>query len=377
MTSQTPKRVVLGSLDVNVHTPAKRAVSPSSSPLKPTTTTTTTAAAAARPPISNQAVQKPMVYQTPQRGGGQRTRQTGLSSGSKRGHEEGEDADAEGQSIKRLRRVSEADRICFVELRSESDRGEEQHMESFDRSMWSVGTMFRRSSHDGIRLLSSSPRAALLSSPSTQGALNDESLEINVTQDTIITEPDVPVVEPMAPPQPLPPPMESSIAPAAASQEQLRERAQALRLRLSLASYKVRTNQTEIPLSRLQVRRTSPKLQSGSFPRLPPYSSYLSRQIRESMVPHIKIHQPSSKSRNSPDPDQHPPSSPPTFHAASRVIEVGQESNPSQELQQNDVENQLLPTSAPLGENESMLDPRLRTPMRGTEYPEKLTGSPI
>ncbi|RFU33232.1 hypothetical protein B7463_g3110, partial [Scytalidium lignicola] len=361
MASQTPRRVVLGSLDVNVNTPSKRAVSPSSSPLK----------AAARPQISSQLVQTPSAVQAQQQG--ELAREGGLA-GAKRGRDLGEDREL---SPKKLRAGSDPEESP-EEIGSESGRrgmGEgEERSEVFGGGLWSVDTMFHHSNHDELAPLSSSPRAALLSSPSTQGAMN-ESLDMNVTQDTIITEPDIPAVEVLvAAPSP---PAPSPAVPVTMSQAQLRERAQALRLRLSLASYKIRTNQTDVPLSRLQVRSTSPRLPPRSFTRPKMGSSHVSRQVRQPIIPDIKIQRPSSKSQPSSDSDQHPPSSPPTFHVPYSILTAGQDISLPQDHKADDPEDQRqLVTPISPRKNEEMLDPRLRSPISKTEYPEKLTGSP-
>ncbi|RYO76956.1 hypothetical protein DL766_007472 [Monosporascus sp. MC13-8B] len=73
----------------------------------------------------------------------------------------------------------------------------------------------------------------------------------DISQSTVMTEPDAEGATgvagplPAAPPPPQRPPM---------TREEARQKAEVLRLRLGLASYKVRTGQTDVPLERLQVR---------------------------------------------------------------------------------------------------------------------------
>ncbi|POS78288.1 hypothetical protein DHEL01_v203318 [Diaporthe helianthi] len=99
---------------------------------------------------------------------------------------------------------------------------------------------------------------------------------INTSQDTTITEPDTdapimataaaaPPTAPVAPaavptaslagtltsPQLLPPPPQTR---RISSREELRQKTEILKLRLSLANYKVKTGQVDVPLDRLQVR---------------------------------------------------------------------------------------------------------------------------
>ncbi|KAG8161855.1 hypothetical protein KVR01_008842 [Diaporthe batatas] len=99
---------------------------------------------------------------------------------------------------------------------------------------------------------------------------------INTSQDTTITEPDTdaptiatttapptaavaPAAAPtpslsnsLAPPQLLPPPPPQTRR--ITSREELKQKTEILRLRLSLANYKVKTGQIDVPLDRLQVR---------------------------------------------------------------------------------------------------------------------------
>ncbi|TGO40754.1 hypothetical protein BHYA_0032g00350 [Botrytis hyacinthi] len=91
------------------------------------------------------------------------------------------------------------------------------------------------------------------------------------------------------------------------SREEIRQKSQALRLRLSLANYKVKTNQIDLPLSRLQVLSTSPKLPSLARLRRYSYGKSMGRTPlpgapstdtgRES-VPAINIQAPDSANKN-------------------------------------------------------------------------------
>ncbi|TGO62811.1 hypothetical protein BCON_0017g00530 [Botryotinia convoluta] len=91
------------------------------------------------------------------------------------------------------------------------------------------------------------------------------------------------------------------------SREEIRQKSQALRLRLSLANYKVKTNQIDLPLSRLQVRSTSPKLPSLARLRRYSYGKSMGRtplpgapstDTGREVVPTINIQAPGSANKN-------------------------------------------------------------------------------
>ncbi|TGO90984.1 hypothetical protein BPOR_0044g00220 [Botrytis porri] len=91
------------------------------------------------------------------------------------------------------------------------------------------------------------------------------------------------------------------------SRVEIRQKSQALRLRLSLANYKVKTNQIDLPLSRLQVRSTSPKLPSLARLRRYSYEKSMGRtplpgapsmDTGREAVPFIKIQAPGSANKN-------------------------------------------------------------------------------
>ncbi|CAJ2506867.1 Uu.00g080530.m01.CDS01 [Anthostomella pinea] len=84
----------------------------------------------------------------------------------------------------------------------------------------------------------------------------------NASQVTAITEPDA---ELAASPLPVPPRRQRTL-----TREDARQKAETLRLRLGLASYKVRTGQTDVPLERLQVKPIPGQQQAEpQLPRLP------------------------------------------------------------------------------------------------------------
>ncbi|CCD54183.1 putative cyclin-dependent kinase protein [Botrytis cinerea BcDW1] len=91
------------------------------------------------------------------------------------------------------------------------------------------------------------------------------------------------------------------------SREEIRQKSQALRLRLSLANYKVKTNQIDLPLSRLQVCSTSPKLPSlarlrgyshGKIMERTPLPGARNMDTGREAVPTINIQGPGSANKN-------------------------------------------------------------------------------
>ncbi|KAI1128052.1 hypothetical protein F5Y10DRAFT_181908 [Nemania abortiva] len=86
---------------------------------------------------------------------------------------------------------------------------------------------------------------------------------VDNSQLTVISEPDVETAA--APPTTAPAVVENRPRQGSMTREEARQKAEILRLRLGLASYKVRTNQADVPLERLQVR---PVL--GKFPKQSP-----------------------------------------------------------------------------------------------------------
>ncbi|PBP28970.1 hypothetical protein BUE80_DR000095 [Diplocarpon rosae] len=90
---------------------------------------------------------------------------------------------------------------------------------------------------------------AVFSPSSSCESQND--VDLTDSQNTTITVPDDP---PPAHPSPL-------------TREQLYQKAREIKLRLSLASYKVRTNQIDIPISRLEIRASTTPSKNHSFSR--------------------------------------------------------------------------------------------------------------
>ncbi|KAK4038467.1 hypothetical protein C8A01DRAFT_37592 [Parachaetomium inaequale] len=86
-------------------------------------------------------------------------------------------------------------------------------------------------------------------SPDTPSVFDNSA--VDNSQVTILTEPDVTGPAP-APVAAAAPPLPAPRARPTLTREQAREKAEILRLRLGLASYKVRTGQTDVPLDRLE-----------------------------------------------------------------------------------------------------------------------------
>ncbi|KAI1395149.1 hypothetical protein F4819DRAFT_204862 [Hypoxylon fuscum] len=106
-------------------------------------------------------------------------------------------------------------------------------------------------------------------SPEEEDSLMFDNSTVDNTQATTITEPDtlMPLVLPPPPPRRQP----------SMTREEARQKAEKLRLRLGLASYKVRTGQTDVPLDQLKVKpiwfgraRSNTAPQSQEKPSLPP-----------------------------------------------------------------------------------------------------------
>ncbi|KAI8634637.1 hypothetical protein F5Y19DRAFT_119213 [Xylariaceae sp. FL1651] len=102
-------------------------------------------------------------------------------------------------------------------------------------------------------------------SPATSSVFDNSTIDNSHV--TAVTEPDDEAAAPVVV-------AESRPRPRSMTREEARQKAEVLRLRLGLASYKVKTNQTDVPLERLQVRRlpgrSSPKQAQlpTSLPRL-------------------------------------------------------------------------------------------------------------
>ncbi|KAH6720049.1 hypothetical protein BKA61DRAFT_730428 [Leptodontidium sp. MPI-SDFR-AT-0119] len=108
-------------------------------------------------------------------------------------------------------------------------------------------------------------------SPASSFTSQDNS-GLNDSQNTTITIPDD---------SPLPP------RPSPLTREELRQKAREIKLRLSLASYKVRTNQIDIPISRLEIRSSSTSSRIPPLPRITTQCSQTQQISRPSTAQHI------------------------------------------------------------------------------------------
>ncbi|KAH7418174.1 hypothetical protein BKA64DRAFT_653747 [Cadophora sp. MPI-SDFR-AT-0126] len=145
------------------------------------------------------------------------------------------------------------------------------------------------------------------SSPASSVTSQDNS-GMNDSQNTTITIPDD---------SPLPP-RRSPL-----TREELRQKAREIKLRLSLASYKVRTNQIDIPISRLEIRSSTASSRIPPLPRNTTLSSqihhHVSRPSTASQVPDINLQRPSAEMKRPQLVTM--PSSPPSYHSAPRSID--------------------------------------------------------
>ncbi|KAI0846221.1 hypothetical protein F5Y00DRAFT_244367 [Daldinia vernicosa] len=100
-------------------------------------------------------------------------------------------------------------------------------------------------------------------SPEEDSMFLDNSI-IDITLETAVTEPDIEVVAPAPPTPPAPTRRRSTM-----TREEARQKAEMLRLRLSLASYKVRTGQTDVSLEQLEAKSLlkSGRSKEPSLPR--------------------------------------------------------------------------------------------------------------
>ncbi|KAI8960193.1 hypothetical protein F5Y11DRAFT_330781 [Daldinia sp. FL1419] len=100
-------------------------------------------------------------------------------------------------------------------------------------------------------------------SPEEESSPIDDSA-IDITQETVITEPDAEVATIALPTPPAPTRRRSTM-----TREEARQKAETLRLRLGLASYKVRTGQTDVSLEQLEAKSLLPKSTRHKEPVLP------------------------------------------------------------------------------------------------------------
>ncbi|KAK7751299.1 hypothetical protein SLS62_006705 [Diatrype stigma] len=137
-------------------------------------------------------------------------------------------------------------------------------------------------------------------SPGADSSIFDNSAH-DISQSTVVTEPDVTPPPPPPAPAPAPAPAGIVVAPLATlplptlpppapsqrpamTREEARQKAEILRLRLGLASYKVRTGQTEVPLERLQ-QTSAPPPQRKALPSAPVPSLQAARGASFSHAP--------------------------------------------------------------------------------------------
>ncbi|KAE9379118.1 hypothetical protein N431DRAFT_451024 [Stipitochalara longipes BDJ] len=126
------------------------------------------------------------------------------------------------------------------------------------------------------------------SSPTS--SLGSRQAGLDDSQNTTITEPDdVPIFIPTI----------ARPVSVRLTMEEIRERAEVLKLRLKLASYKVRTNQIDIPISRLQIKTLSST--SPELPRHPRLANSSQRRIplpaTATALPDIRLQTPSAEKR--------------------------------------------------------------------------------
>ncbi|EKD11902.1 hypothetical protein MBM_09925 [Drepanopeziza brunnea f. sp. 'multigermtubi' MB_m1] len=200
--------------------------------------------------------------------------------------------------------------------------------------------------------LSGPPSPESVASPASSFRSQDN--EMNDSQNTTITIPD----DDLLPPRALP-----------LSHEQLRQKAKEIKLRLRLASYKVRTNQIDIPISRLEVRSsgasisTTSKAPSSAItqPTKPSSQSQpVSRPSTAPTVPDISLQTPSAENKR-------PkavaiPSSPPAHHSTQNPPDK----QTSSKNAPASVTREFIATPVIPRQRESLLNPpALGTPTKG------------
>ncbi|KAI9048889.1 hypothetical protein LZ554_006743 [Drepanopeziza brunnea f. sp. 'monogermtubi'] len=188
---------------------------------------------------------------------------------------------------------------------------------------------------------------------SPASSFRSQDNEMNDSQNTTITIPD----DDLLPPRALP-----------LSREQLRQKAKEIKLRLRLASYKVRTNQIDIPISRLEIRSsgasmsTTSRASSSSItqPTRPSsQSQQVSRPSTAPNVPDISLQTPSAENKR-------PkavafPSSPPAHHSTQNSPERQTSPNKAAASVTREI---VAPPVMPL-QRESLLNPpALGTPTK-------------
>ncbi|KAL2159589.1 hypothetical protein VTH06DRAFT_2158 [Thermothelomyces fergusii] len=261
--SSPVKRRVLGALDPNAWSPSKarrhegakqkpvtptwrqspikaKSIAPRQEPAARATTSPTTRVSSASPSSPRSPSPSPsqsLVPDTPERGTGVESRKRRSPSPSaadppSSGMAAAAAAAAETEAAEE--REPAAKRACLDGRRE--DDGQVRRLESPPSSTpttRTTGTTRHRSA-----------------SPDTPSVFDNSA--VDNSQVTVLTEPDAagPNPAPVSLQAPLPAPRAQSRL----TREQAREKAEILRLRLGLASYKVRTGQTDVPLDRLEAR---------------------------------------------------------------------------------------------------------------------------
>ncbi|CAL3965127.1 unnamed protein product [Diplocarpon coronariae] len=171
---------------------------------------------------------------------------------------------------------------------------------------------------------------------SPMSSVSQNNVDLNDSQNTTITVPDDP------------PPMQASPL----TREQLRQRASEIKLRLSLASYKVRTNQIDIPISRLEIRSSTTSSKNSSISRCTLNSSQTqrSRPSTASDNPNVSLQEPSAEKRRlQPVPIN---SSPPSY----RSTQATRENLASPTKRNTDILGGVVTPLSP-GQREGLLKP--------------------
>ncbi|PVH85089.1 hypothetical protein DL98DRAFT_512024 [Cadophora sp. DSE1049] len=183
---------------------------------------------------------------------------------------------------------------------TEEDAGSDMQTQLLSSEVHDVCQQSQASSQGGTLGHPYDPATAP-SSPASSFTSQDNS-GLNDSQNTTITIPDD---------SPLPP-RHSPL-----TREELRQKAREIKLRLSLASYKVRTNQIDIPISRLEIRSSTTSSRIPPLPRTATLSSQIQQPSRHStapQVPDINLQRPSAEKKR-PQPVTIP-SSPPSCRSA-------------------------------------------------------------
>ncbi|PBP19630.1 hypothetical protein BUE80_DR009666 [Diplocarpon rosae] len=142
---------------------------------------------------------------------------------------------------------------------------------------------------------------------------SQNNVDLNDSQNTTITVPDDP------------PPAQASPL----TREQLYQKAREIKLRLSLASYKVRTNQIDIPISQLEIRASTTSSRTHSLSRFTLNSSQtrISQPSTASSTPNISLQEPSAEKKR-PQPVDITSSPPPYCSTQANLEKLASQTNP-------------------------------------------------